>query len=351
LPAFSFKLLPQNNIPENQMNVRIKATLIAAACITAFAAQAQTPAPDKRQIAPGFPSKPLKLVTTVTAGGGLDFITRTVAAKLGERLPVAVVVENVSGANGIIAVNMTMNAPPDGHLLLSTGGSTAINAVFKKFDRDVKTALAPVAQVSFQPYVLYAPLSSPANNFREFVDYVRKNPGKVSYGSTGVGSVIHLGTALMAYSLGLDMVHIPYKGSAAPMVDLASGRLTAYIGSYVSGAAQVKSGKLKAFAVTGPQRMTELPDVPTIAESGIPGYDLTNTYTLYTAGATPIAIINALNKEVAQALTDPDLRKKFLNDNSTPAPPRSPDELRKIFLADMEKWDGVVKRANIKLEE
>lgn len=316
------------------------------ALLAAGSAQAQ-----QRQIAPGFPSKPIKMVTTVTAGGGLDFITRTVAAKLGEQLGASVVVENVSGANGILAVNMTMSAPPDGHLLLSTGGSTAINAVFKKFDKDVRTALAPVAQVSFQPYVLFAPASMPANNFREFVDYAKKNPGKLTYGSTGVGSVIHLGTALIAYSLGLDVVHVPYKGSAAPMVDLTAGRLGFYIGSYVSGASAIKAGKMKAFAVTGSQRMAELPDMPTVAESGIPGYDLTNTYTLYTHGATPVATINALNKEVAQALTDPELRKKFLNDNSTPATPRSPDELRKIFLGEMEKWDSVVKRANIKLEE
>ncbi len=308
-------------------------------------------AQERRAIAPGFPSKPIRVMTTVTAGGGLDFITRAVSAKVGERLLFPIIVDNVAGANGAIAVNTTIAAAPDGHTILSTGGSTTINAVFKKFDKDVRQALAPVAQMSSQPYVLFAPANSPLNSVQDMVALAKRNPGKLNYGSTGIASVIHLGMELIESTAGIDMVHIPYKGSAASVLDLSSGRLDVLIAAVVSGGQLARTGKIKALAITGSKRLAEFPGVPTIAESGFPGYDLSNTYTLYTAAATPPVILTALNREVVQALTDPELRKKMAADSSVPGEPRTPDELRKILIADMERWDAVVKKANIKLEE
>lgn len=327
-------------------------TLVQNTALALSACALATPgiAQDKRQIAPNFPSKPIKMMTTVTAGGGLDFITRTVAAKMSENLPAPVLVENVSGANGILAVNLTINSAPDGYTLLSTGGSLPINTVFKKFEKDVRTALAPVAQMSAQPYLVYVPTGSPIKSVRELIDHAKKNPGKLTYGSTGMGSVVHLGMELIAFSADAEMTHVPYKGAAPAMIDLTSGRIDAYIASYLSGLAGFKSGKIRPIAVTTPQRMSQYPDIPTVAESGVPGYELSNTYTLYVAGTTPAALVMALNRSVAQALTDPDLRKKFENDNSTPASPRSPEELRKILVSEIDRWDAVVKRANIKLE-
>jgi len=323
------------------------AALALSACALATTAMAQ----DKRQIAPNFPSKPIKMMTTVTAGGGLDFITRTVAAKMSERLPFPVIVENVSGANGILAVNMTINSAPDGYTILSTGGSTTINAVFKKFEKDVRTALAPIGQMSAQPYLLFVPTTSPIKTVQELIAAARKSPGKLTYGSTGVGSVTHLGMELIAFSGSVDLTHVPYKGAAPAMLDLTSGRIDAYIASYLSGLAGFKSNKIRPIAATSAARMAEYPDVPTVAESGIPGYELTNTYTLYVNGTTPASLVGALNKEVIAAIADPELRKQFAKDNSTPASPRTPDELRKILVADIERWDAVVKRANIKLED
>ena len=324
-----------------------RTVLVLSACVLSTNTFAQ----EKRQIAPNFPSRPIKMMTTVTAGGGLDFITRTVATKMSERLPAPVIVENVSGANGILAVNTTINSVPDGYTILSTGGSTTINAVFKKFDKDVRTALAPVALMSTQPYLLYVPAASTMKTVQDVFAAARKNPGKLTYGSTGVGSVTHLGSELIAFSGGVDLTHVPYKGSAPGMLDLTSGRIDLYIGSYIAGLPGVKNGKVRAVAVTALARIAEYPDVPTVAESGIPGYELVNSYTLYVNGATPAVVINALNKEVLVALTDPELRKAFAKDNSTPAQPRTPDELRKILAADIDRWDAVVKRANIKLED
>lgn len=334
-------------------NMKTTATLFGTAiALTVSAAFFSTPtvAQDKRFLMPGFPSKPIRVMTTVAAGGGLDIITRGVSAKLGEGLAHAVVVDNVSGANGVIAVNTAIAAAPDGHTILSTGGSLPINTVFKKFEADVRTALAPVAQMSSQPYLIFVPVNSPINNVRELIDYAKKNPGKLNYGSSGVGSVIHMGMELLEYGAGVDMVHIAYKGNGPANIDLAAGRLDILMGS-ISGLQLVRSGKTKIVGAATLQRMADYPDVPTVAESGLPGYELSNTYALYVPAKTPTAIINALNRGVAQALTDPDLRKKMIADASTPALPRPPEELRKVLVSEIDRWEAVVKKANIKLED
>jgi tripartite-type tricarboxylate transporter receptor subunit TctC len=327
----------------------IKAAALMSACLLSLQAF-QASAQEKRQIAPGYPSKPIRFVTTVAAGGGLDFITRTVANKVAERTGATIVVENMAGGNGAVAVNATVAAQPDGSFILSTGGSLPINTVFKKFERDVRTSLVPVAGMSAQPYLLYVPAASPVNSVKELIAYAKKNPGKLNYGSTGIGSVIHMGMELIEYAAGLDMAHVPYKGSAPAMVDLVSGRLDVYMASFVSGAQLVKAGKIRVIGVTTAQRVPDVPDVPTVAESGIPNYDVGNAYTLYTNGATPVAIVNGLNREVIAALNDPELRKAFAKDNSTPAPPRSSAELKKILEDEIARWESVVKAANIKLE-
>lgn len=325
---------------------RLHAGLLLAAALTANPAAAQ----EKRQIAPGYPVKPIRVMITVAPGGGLDIITRAVSAKLGERLPVAVIVDNVSGANGVIAVNTAMSASPDGYTLLSVGGSLPINTVFRKFEADVRTALSPVAQMSSQPYMMFLPASAKFNSFRELIAFGKANPGRLNYGSSGVGSVVHMGMELIEYSAGVDMVHVPYKGNGPANVDLAAGRLDILLGS-ISGLQLVRTGKAKLVAVTTLQRLADNPDIPTIAESGLPGYELSNTYSLFVPSRTPPNLISALNKEVVQVLTDPDLRKKMMADASTPAPPRGPEELKKILISEIDRWEAVVKKAGIKLEE
>ncbi len=323
-----------------------QALLASAAILAASAAHAQ----ERRQIAPNFPNKPIRFIVTVTAGGGLDFVTRTVAAKLSERIASPVLVENISGANGIIAVNTVIGAPPDGHTLLSAGGSVPINAVFGKFDRDVRTALAPVAQMATQGLLFYVPAGSPVNSVKDLVEEARRNPGKVTYGSTGVGSVAHLATELLNIAAKMQMVHVPYKGASAAIVDLTAGRLSLLMSAYGVVQPLVKSGKLKMIATTTAQRIPEAPDLPTVAEQGFPGYEAANTYTLYTGSGVPAAVMQALNREVIAAIADPDVRRAYAKDSSTPAPPHSVDELKRILLGEMDRWAGVVKTANITLE-
>jgi tripartite-type tricarboxylate transporter receptor subunit TctC len=323
----------------------VSATVVLSACLMSLPAQAQ----DKRMITPNYPIKPIKVITTVTAGGGLDIITRGVVIKLAEQLGQSIVVDNVAGANGVIAMNTLLAAPADGYVILSGGGSIPINSVFKRFSVDVRNALTPVAEMSFQPYMVFVPATAPYNTFPELIAYARKNPGKLSYGSSGVGSVIHMGSELLEYMAGVDMVHVPYKGAAASNVDLAAGRLQMLLGS-ISGLQLVRTGKAKLLAVTSPQRSEAYPDKPTVAEF-LPGYELSNTYFLSVRAETPDAIVNGLNREVVQTLTDPDLRKRILADSSNPAPPRNPAELKKKLRDEIDRWESVVKKANIKIEE
>jgi tripartite-type tricarboxylate transporter receptor subunit TctC len=327
--------------------------LIAALALTttALSAGALAQSQERRQIAPNFPNKPIRLVTTVAAGGGLDFITRTVAATMSQRLGSSVIVENMAGGNGVLAVNATINSAPDGYFVLSTGGSIPINTVFKKFERDIRTALVPVSQTSVQPYVMYMPASSPINNIRDLVAYAKKNPGKLNYGSTGVGSVVHMGLELLEFLAGIDMVHVPYKGSSAALLDVTSGRLDIHTGTYAGGVQLLKAGKIKAVGVTSTQRVPDLPNVPTVAESGFPNYELGNTYALYVNGATPAVIVNALNREVIASLNDPELKKKFAQEGSSPAPAYTPDQLKKILVDEIDRWEAVVKSAGIKLDD
>jgi len=323
--------------------------LVALLCAGLFAPAAY--AQDKRQIASGYPTKPIRVLVSVLAGGGMDSITRAVVAKMSERLPVGMVVENIAGASGVIAVNSVINAAPDGYTLLSTSGSLPLNVAFRKLDAAaVKAGLQAIQQMSYQPYILIAKADAPYNTIQEFIAYARKNPGKLNYGSSGVGTPIHMGSELIEFGAGVDMVHVPYKGNAAAQVDMVAGRLDFTLSS-ISGLQIVRQGKAKALAITSSQRHPDFPDLPTIAETIIPGYEVINAYTLYTASRTPAAIVNALNKEVQQALSDEALRKRMIADASSPGPARSPADWQKVFASEIDRWESVVKKANIKLED
>jgi tripartite-type tricarboxylate transporter receptor subunit TctC len=325
---------------------RFAALAAASTLLCAASAFAQ----NKPQIAPGFPTKPIRILVAVLAGGGMDMVTRSVASRVAERLPVTVVVENVPGAAGAIAVNTVVAAPPDGHTLLSVSGSLHIGAVFNKFQTDVRTTLQPIQQMSYQPYMLIVRADAPFNSAQELVAYAKKNPGKVTYGSSGPGSPIHMGTELIEYGAGIDMTHVGYKGNAAIQLDIAGGRLDMTLTS-ISGLQLVRQGKARVLAITAAQRHADYPDVPTIAETIIPGYEMSNAYMLYAPSKTPSAIITALNREVQHVLADEEFRKKLIADASMPGPARSPQEWQKQFVAEVNRWDAVVKKANIKLEE
>jgi tripartite-type tricarboxylate transporter receptor subunit TctC len=317
------------------------AAVLVLACVASFAQAQQKPAGPG-----GYPAKPIRVLITSAAGGGLDMVSRAVAEKLGERLGRAVVADNQAGGNGIIAAGMLAEAAPDGYTLMSTSNSMVLNGVFNRFKFDIRQTYAPVARQSSQYYMAYAPVSLKANSIKELIALSKASPGKINFGSSGVGSVIHLGMEMFQSGAGVKMVHIPYKGNGPANVDLIAGRLDLLLGS-ISGIQLVKAGKAKILGTTSPVRLADYPDVPTVAESGVPGFELGNTYTLYAPIRTPAAIVAFLNQQVGQLLSLPEVKAKFAADNSEAAPPIPPEQLRADFLKEFQRWEGVVKAAGI----
>jgi len=308
-------------------------------------------AQQKKPLLPdGFPNKPIKITVSTAPGGGLDIVTRATAIKMSERIGSPVLVDNNGGASGSIAVNMVASSAPDGYTLLSTGGTLLINAAFKRYERDILQSLAPVVRMSSSYYFLITPPTTPVKNLKEFIALAKANPGKLNYGSNGIGSVIHLGLEMIEAGAGLDMIHVPYKGVAPMNIDLSAGRLQVGLAS-VSGMQLVKAGKARALATTMLQRHPDYPDLPTIAESGIPGYEVANTYMLYAPIQTPAAVLSALNREAVAALAAPDMKEKLAADGALSAPPYTPVELKKLFAEDFNRWDTVIKKAGVKPPE
>ncbi len=294
----------------------------------------------------GGTDKPIRLILTTGAGSGIDNITRPVMEKLSLRLRRPVVVDNRAGANGVIGANIAADAAPDGTMLMSTSNSFVINGVLKRFPYDIRKTFVPVAQLSAQYYLVLSPVSVPVNTLTELIDYAKKNPGKISFGSAGTGSVGHLGMEMIKAKTKIDVTHVPYKGNALASLDLAAGRIQLLF-SNIAGVQMVRAGKAKLIAVMTPRRMPAYPNVPTVAESGIPGFELSNTYSLYALAKTPASVVAALNREMIQILAAPDIKERYAADSSEVAPPYTPEELRKRFVSEFERWDAVVKAANI----
>ena len=319
---------------------------IALACATGIAQAQQKPVTGPN----GFPTKPIRVLVSVAAGGGLDMVSRAVPDKLGERLGRAVIVDNQAGGNGAIAAGLLADATPDGYTLLSTSNSMVLNGVFNRLQFDIRKAYVPVARQSSQYYLAYAPASSKAVSVRDLIAMAKANPGKLNFGSSGVGSVIHLGMELFQTAADVKMVHIPYKGNGPANIDLAAGRLDLLLGS-ISGIPLVRAGKAKILGTTSPKRLEDFPDVPTFAESGVPDFELGNTYTLYAPIKTPAPVVAFLNGQVAALLANPEVKARLATDNAQAAPPIPPEQLRVEFLKEFERWEGVVKAAGITADQ
>ena len=327
--------------------VPMRVLICAALACFSGAVQAQ----QKPGIGPsGYPAKPIRVIITSALGGGLNVVTRLVLDRLSVKLGTAFIADVQSGGNGVIAARLAADAAADGYMLMSSSNAFVINGVLKAVPFDIRQTFAPVARMTTQYYLGFAHASVPVNSFRELVIYMKNNPGKLNFGSSGNGSVPHLGMEIIKGTLGVDVMHIPYKGNGPANVDLVAGRIQLLFGS-LSVNQLVKTGQVKMIAVMSPSRLPQYPDVATVAESGLPGFDLSNTYTIYAPIKTSPAIVAGLNREIAQIVNAPDVKEKFAADSSEAAPPYTPEELRKLFFAEFDKWDKVVKSANIKLEE
>jgi tripartite-type tricarboxylate transporter receptor subunit TctC len=300
--------------------------------------------------AQGFPSRPIRFIVPFPPGGGNDIVGRIVAQKLSESLGVVVVVDNRGGAGGTIGTDVTAKASPDGHTLLINNVSLAVNAtLIEKLPYDTLKDLAPVSLLGRQPNVLVVHPGVAATSVTELLALARAKPGQITYGSGGIGTASHLATELLKLMTKTDMVHVPYKGLGPALTDLMGGRLQLIISTLASALPQVKSGKLKPLAVTTAQRSSFFPELPTMGESGVTGYEFSTWYGLLVPARTPAAVIGRLNDETVKALNSPALKQLFAAQGLEPVS-SSPSEFGAYLKSETAKWAKVIRAANIKSE-
>jgi tripartite-type tricarboxylate transporter receptor subunit TctC len=297
-----------------------------------------------------YPAKPIRLVVTYPAGGGADAMARLLAPKLGEALGQPIVVENRGGGSGTIAADLVARASPDGYTLMLDATNHAVNpSLFAKLPYDPEKAFAPVSLLALFPNMLVVHPAFPVNSVRQLIEKAKAEPGKLAFASSGNGSAQHLAAELFRQRAGLDMVHVPYKGGGPALIDVMAGQVPLYFGNMASALPHVKSGKLRALAVTGAKRSTAAPELPTIAESGLPGYQVYEWNAVFAPAGTPPAIINRLQAEIAKAVIVPEVRDRMLALGGEIVA-SSPADLGAWVREQTASWARVVKAGNIKPE-
>jgi tripartite-type tricarboxylate transporter receptor subunit TctC len=295
-----------------------------------------------------YPSKPVHIIVPFPAGGVADSLPRTVGRKLSEKWGQPVIVENKPGASGNIGMAEGARSAPDGYtLLLAPTGNLTVNQFLFKLPFDTEHDLQPVTVLAKSPNVLVVHTSVPAKTFPEFVAYAKANPGKLNFSSPGDGSGPHLAGELLNIEGGLRTVHIPYKGMAPAVTDLVGGQVQFMFAGISTVLPHIKAGRLVPLAIASPQRSPQLPDVPTVAESGLPGFDVTSWYGIVVRAGTPPAIVNKLHADIAEALKASDVRAQLEGFGLEPMG-NTPQEFEKMIAAESRKWSDIVKKAGIK---
>lgn len=324
------------------VSTRLPTRIIAAGALGALLAVPQF------ALAQTYPSKPIRMIVPFAPGGGTDILGRVIGAKLGEVMGQQVIIDNRPGAGGNLGSGMAATAPGDGYTILMVSASYSVNAAVFKLTFDPIKDLAPIMQVADVPFVLTATPSLPANNIRELIALAKSKPGSINYASSGNGSSPHLAGALLAMMTGTQMVHVPYKGGGPAMTDVMAGQAQLYFGTVTATAPFIKSGKLKALGMGGLKRASGMPDVPTINESGVPGYDIANWFGILAPGTTPRPLIAQLNKHLNVVLGNADVRAKLATEGAEPVG-GPPEAFEKQIRSDIEKFNRIVKEANIKI--
>jgi tripartite-type tricarboxylate transporter receptor subunit TctC len=297
-----------------------------------------------------YPTKPVRFIVPFPPGGGNDIVGRIIAQHLQEALGQSVVVDNRGGAGGTIGTDLTAKAPADGHTMLVNNISLAVNAtLIPKLPYDTLKDLAPVSIIGRQPNIVVVHPSVSAKSVREFLDLARAKPGQINYGSGGIGTASHLATELLQLTTKVQMTHVPYKGLGPALTDLIGGRLQMIISTLASALPQVKAGKLRPLAVTTVKRSAFFPDVPTMMEAGVPGYEFTTWYALVVPAGTPKAIIARLESELARIAGSGTVREQFSAQGLETAHTTSEDA-RAYLRSEVEKWGKVIIASGAKPE-
>lgn len=318
-----------------------------AASVAALAALAFT--------APGwaakpYPERPVTLVVGYAAGGATDIVARLVAKALTDELGQTIVVENKTGANSNIGAEIVSRAAPDGYTLYVGSIANTINrTLYSKLNYDFIKDFKPIGLLATIPNILVVNPKLPVKTVPEYLAYAKANPGKLTCASSGSGSSIHLSCELFKMQTGTDILHVPYRGSGPAVADLLGGQVDSMFDNLPSSLPHVQAGKLRAIGVTSPQRLPAVPDVPTLAESGLPGFDVESWFGLMAPAGTPQPVIERLNQALNKALADPALVASYKQSGFyAPQPPNTPDAFAKKIASEIDKWGAVVKRADIK---
>jgi tripartite-type tricarboxylate transporter receptor subunit TctC len=300
--------------------------------------------------AQAYPERPVRVVVTFPPGGGADNIARFLAEPMSKALGQRVVVENRAGANGVIGVDHVAKAAPDGYtLLLGSGGATTISPHLAKLPYDPLKDLAPISMIATNDGLLLVHPSFPATNVKEFIEVLKKAPGKYSFGSSGAGGPTHLAGELFKQQAGVDMQHVPYKGDGPAIADLIAGHIPIMVTVLATAAPHLRTGRVQAIAALGANRFPQLPQVPTLIESGFPGFTAGSWFGLYAPAGTPAAVVAKVNEAVRGALADPQLKEQFALQGSEPVY-STPAELEKYLRNEYEKWGKVITEAKIKID-
>ena len=323
--------------PALRLSVRGLVTGLVLACAAGTAASQQ--------------AQPIRIIVPFATGGPTDIAARVMAPFLTDFLKRTVVVENKPGATGVIGTELVARAAPDGNTILFGTSSSmgSAPAITPKLPFDVVKDFVPVGMVATIDNVLVVHPSVPASNLREFVAYAKANPGKVAYGSSGIGSTYHLGSALFAVQTGTQLNHVPYKGAGPAAQDLLAGHIQMMMDALNSAAPNVKAGKVKAFGIASLKRNAELPDVPTLAEQGVTGGEFHQWLAFFLPAGTPKAIADKLNADLHRVLANPEVKERF-NKLGMQTAPTSSDELAATLRGDLARWTKLVRDANIKVE-
>ena len=301
---------------------------------------------------PDYPNKPVSIIVAYAPGGLGDVFARLVGEKLSTVYKQPVLVDNKPGVSGTVGTRVAAKAKNDGYTLLlgQTGEITVNRLLIKDMGYDPLKELVPVVMIGNAPLVMLAPADAPYNTVNEFIQLARAKPGEFSYGSVGAGTPGHLSAVALGLGAKLNMVHVPYKGVGPLLSDLMAGRLQAFFSSASAAMPQIKGGKLKALGVTTPKRMSSLPDVPTIAESGLPGFSYTLWGGLFAPAGTPATVIDSLNREVNTLLAQPDIRTRLEADNVA-VPKNTPAEFADYVKSESVKFEKLIKDANVKVDQ
>lgn len=321
-------------------NIFLRALGVTALTLAACSAFAQA-----------YPTRTVTVVVPFSPGGGSDTGARMLAQKLSEKWGQSVIVENKAGAAGMVGADHVSKAKPDGYtLLVGNIGTQAINgSLYKKMAYDPVNGFAPISLIAELPLVMLVHPSVPVKTPQELIAHVKANPGKVSYSSSGAGSSLHLAAELFQAQSGTQLLHVPYKGSGAAMADLLAGHVNMSVTTVLESSVQVKSGKVRAIALTGSSRSTALPDVPTLAESGLPGFNSISWIGLLAPAGTPDALVEKISADVREVMASDDLKRRFVEQGAVPAP-NTPAQFRALIDNDRKRYADIIRDKGITSE-